>query len=340
MTDLLNTMYYGNTLLQWLTTVIIILASVVLARVIYRIFRNWIKFLTKKTKTQINDIIIDLIEKPVLLIVIIFGVRLGIGRLTLSENVQGLLNNATKMAVTLVLTWLIALIYDVFHQNYITQLTKGTEPNFGGQILPLIRTIIKLIIWSLGLLIGLKNAGFDVGAMLAGLGIGGLAFALAAQDTVSNMFGGITIFLQRPFKVDDLIMFEGKEMIVKEIGLRATRLTDESYGHTIYIPNSMFTGGIITNISAEPGFWFYKSIYLTKNTTATQIDSVVKLILDVLNGHPDVDGTVCYYKGYAAGGHEIYYCCRIKSSDIKDRVQTEFNLSILRQLEHASIGLV
>ena len=131
---------------------------------------------------------------------------------------------------------------------------KGNGTQFWGQILPLIRTIIKLIIWSLGLLIGLKNAGFDVGAMLAGLGIGGLAFALAAQDTVSNMFGGITIFLQRPFKVDDLIMFEGKEMIVKEIGLRATRLTDESYGHTIYIPNSMFTGGIITNISAEPGF--------------------------------------------------------------------------------------
>ena len=272
--------------------------------------------------------------------VFIFGFRFGIGRLTLPESTLGFLNNATKMAITMVLTWLVTLTYDVIHQNYLVRITSEKEANFGVQILPVFRTFMKILIWSLGVLIGLSNAGYDVGAALAGLGIGGLAFALAAQDTVTNIFGGITIFMQRPFKVEDQILFEGNEIIVKEIGLRATKFIDKNHGHTVYIPNSKFTGGTITNISDEPGFWLYKSVYLAKSCTSTQLESLIKIIADILNKHSDVDGAGCYYNGYRKTGHEISYYCHIISTDISKRVQTELGLTILNLLEKDKIELV
>jgi len=89
---------------------------------------------------------------------------------------------------------------------------------------PILRKGLRSSIWAFGLILALNNAGYDVGALIAGLGIGGLALAMAAKDFVSNMFGGITVFVDQPFKVGDRIQISGYDGTIEEIGLRSTRL--------------------------------------------------------------------------------------------------------------------
>src|SRR5690606_15268118 len=93
--------------------------------------------------------------------------------------------------------------------------------------------------------------GFDVGALIAGLGIGGLALALAAQDTVKNIFGGMMMFLDRPFRIGDTIIIDKYEGKVEYIGIRSTRIRLAS-GRLVIIPNAHFTDKAIENISIEP----------------------------------------------------------------------------------------
>lgn len=179
-------------------------------------------------------------------------------------------------------------------------------------------------------MVGLNNAGYDVAAILAGLGVGGLAFALAAQDKVANIFGGITIFLQRPFRVGDLIEFEGRTMTIKEIGLRSSRLQDFDYGYMITIPNSKFTSGIVTNITAHPGHWVYMKLKLSPVTNATQMELALRLIREAIEGHEEIDRCEAAFRDfddYALGVLVFYH---MVDWNHRFRVQTEVNLELMR----------
>ena len=103
-------------------------------------------------------------------------------------------------------------------------LAEKTETDLDDQLLPIVRKRHKLAIWSLGIIVALNNAGYDVGALLAGLGIGGLALAMAAKDTVSNIFGGVTIFTDQPFVHQRAHQDRGLRRGGQEIGMRSTRL--------------------------------------------------------------------------------------------------------------------
>jgi len=212
--------------LEWLTAFLLILVSFIVGKIIYWIFKNWIKLIVNKTKVKLDDIIVDTAEEPLVVLIVIVGIRLSMGQLNLPQFIGDWSDRAFKMILAVFSAWLIVRLYDAVHKVYVTPFAERTETFLDEQLLGIIRTGIKTIVWTLGILIGLGNAGYDVGAILAGIGIGGLAFALAAKDTVANIFGGITIFMQQLFKRGDLIEFGGKQMIIKEIGLRSSLLQD------------------------------------------------------------------------------------------------------------------
>ena len=99
-------------------------------------------------------------------------------------------------------------------------ISEKSDSSFDNQLIPVIQKGVRSIIWILGIIIGLDNIGFDITAMIAGLGIGGLALALAAQDSVKNIFAGIMIFLDKPFRIKDRIQVDGFDGIVEDVGLR------------------------------------------------------------------------------------------------------------------------
>ncbi|MFZ3230634.1 MAG: mechanosensitive ion channel domain-containing protein [Pseudobdellovibrio sp.] len=164
-----------------------------------------------------------------------------------------------------------------------------TETTIDDQLAPLASKTLKVLVVLIGFLIFLQNFGVNVTALLAGLGIGGVALAFAAQDTVANVFGTITIILDSPFKIGDRIKIGDTDGLVEEVGFRSTRIRT-FYNSAITIPNSVVAKEKIDNMSDRKGWIRFRHVLgLTYATTPTQINQFIENLKYQLKQDPTVD---------------------------------------------------
>lgn len=339
MTEFFGRTYYGNTVGEWLTTFLMILGAVILGRAAYWVISRSLKIGLSRNKFRFDDVLLDALEEPVVMLFTLIAVRAIVNRLTLDALLLRSVDNVLGMVYALVVAWLFTRFYEAIHNSYLKPWVGKTSGAFDDQILPLIRRGLMVIVWVLAVIIGLNNAGYDVGTVLAGLGIGGLAVALAAQDTVSNIFGGITIFAQKPFLAGDLIEFDGKQYTVKEIGWRATIAEDWNTGYKVTIPNSKFTSGIIANVSAERGYWFEQTIRLAGDTRAAQVELALQDIRDSVCCQQTIDGYKVRFEAFGANSLDLLVLFHVSSFDERWQVISEANLNLLRRFEAHGIRL-
>lgn len=280
MRELFEKTFYGNTVAEWSVSLLIIAGTFVLAKALYWLFGNIIKKLTKKTKSKLDDLIIDKIEEPVILALVLSGIWYAVTYLHVSEGFTKFADKAFYVAFTFDVSWLVVRLVDSILVEYLSPLVKKTKGSLDDQLMPIIRKSLKGVIWAMAIVIGLNNAGYDVGALLAGLGLGGLAFAMAAKDSVANLFGGITVFIDKPFKIGDRIIIDGFDGTVLDMGLRSTKLKTLA-GRIVTIPNKNFTEKYIENISSEPSRKMVMSLGLTYDTEAKDIIKAIDILKDI-----------------------------------------------------------
>ena len=331
MPDFLAQTFYGNTIDQWLMSFGIIIGAMLVGKTLYWLFANVLRRLTKKTSTKLDDIILDMIEEPIVLAATIFGVWLGLERLTFAGDVETWLGYAMQGVIILSVTWLAARLVDSLIREYLVPLAEKSENDLDDQLLPILQRSVKMAIWALGIIVALNNAGYDVGALIAGLGIGGLALAMAARDTVSNVFGGFTIFTDRPFTINDRVRVSGFDGTIREIGLRSTRLQTLS-GTVVTIPNSTFADSPVENVSAEPSRKVVLNLGLTYDTTPQQMEEAMATLRSIKDQQEGLEENVVIgfnaFNDSAMNLLFIYYIS--KGSDIVG-TQTAVNLEILSQ---------
>ncbi len=331
MSEFLEKTFYHNTIGQWAISFAIVLGAVVVAKILYWLSKNVLKKLTAKTKTKLDDLLIDKLEEPVVLALVLTGLTVAFNRLDFPGSIGDWGNKVLHIAYTLNITWLVSRVVDALIVEYIVPLTEKTENDLDDQLMPILRKGLRFTIWSLGLILALNNAGYDVGALLAGLGIGGLALAMAAKDTVSNFFGGIMIFTDKPFKIGDRIKIDGFDGTIVEIGLRSTRLKTLD-GRIVTIPNSKFPEGMVENVSSEPSRKITLKLGLVYDTTPEQIEQAIALLKNIAASNTGIEENVIIgfndFGDFALGITFIYYIK--KGADIM-QTQTDVNLEILRQ---------
>ena len=331
MQDFFETTFYGNTAMNWLISLLIIAVSVVAGKMVMWFFNKVVKKLVSKSKTKIDDILLDMIDDPAIMLIVTFGFWVAFERLTFTPQVDLWLYKGFYFVLILGVTWLIARVVDAFIGEYLEPLAIKSENDIDDQLLPVFRKSIRSVFWILGIIIALNNTGFDVGAILAGLGIGGLALAMAAKDLVSNVFGGFTIFTDKPFKINDRIKIGGFDGTVMEIGLRTTRIRTLE-GRVVTIPNSKFTGSMVENVSLEPTRKVVLNLGMVYDTTDDQMQLAMEILRSIVKGQAGTEDA--HYVGFNSFGDFslgilcIYYIT--KGADIL-QTQTEINLEILRQ---------
>ncbi len=323
--------FYHNTIGDWAISLAIILGAVIAGKILYWIFGNIVKKLTSKTKTRIDDIVIDMIEEPIVLALTIAGLWYGLHRLTFPEGWYVWMGKVYHILIAVNITWLVARLIDAIIEEYVVPLTEKTESNLDDQILPVIRKSLKAAIWILGIIVALNNAGYDVGALIAGLGIGGLALAMAAKDSVSNIFGGIMIFTDKPFKIGDRIKINGFDGTIEEIGLRTSRMRTLE-GRLVTIPNSQFTGSMVENVTAEPTRKVVLNLGLIYDTTPEQIRQAIDLLDKIAKDHGGIeDGHLISFNAFGDFSLGIMFIYHIKKDFDILNTQTEMNLAILKE---------
>lgn len=335
--DILTKTYYDNTISEWGVSLLFIVGAVVIGKIAYWISSNTLRRLVAKTDTKLDDIILDMIEEPIIFAVTVAGIWYGLGRLTLPEAAWSWISAGVQILLVLAVTWLIVRLVDSVFTFYLTPLADRSENTLDDQILPIVRKGSKLIIWSLGIVVALNNAGYDVGAVLAGLGIGGLALAMAARDTVSNVFGGFTIFTDRPFAIHDRIRVNGFDGTVEEIGIRSTRVTTLA-GTLVTIPNATFSDTAVENVSAEPSRKVILKLGLTYDTSPEGMEEGLEILRGIVAGNDNLEEKVLAafteFGDFSMNLLFIYYIK--KDADILES-QTQVNMEILRQFTAAGL---
>jgi MscS family membrane protein len=331
MSEILSKTFYGNTIEQWLISFAIIVAAALVGKILYWFFSTVVRRLTAKTQTKLDDIIIDMIEEPIVVAATIFGIWKGLDRLTFTENQREWIAYGMEGLIILSVTWLVARLVDSLIREYLVPLAETTETDLDDQLLPILQRGLKGAIWGLGVVIALDNAGIKIGPVLAGLGIGGLALAMAAKDTVSNVFGGFTIFTDRPFALNDRIRFAGFDGNVQEIGLRSTRVRTLD-GTLVTVPNAKFADSPVENVSAEPSRKVVLKLGLTYDTTPDQMRDALATLRSIAEAQENLEEDVkigfSEWGDFAMGILFIYYIK--KGADIVG-TQSDINLAILDQ---------
>ncbi|MHC4886510.1 MAG: mechanosensitive ion channel family protein [Planctomycetota bacterium] len=337
MSEYLDKTFYGNTVLQWLTCMAIVLGVAIAARVLYRVFKTTVKKLTEKTESRLDDIVVDMVEEPIVGVVLILGVWYATTVLTLSQSLSTVIGHIMQFMLTMMVAWCVSRLMEVLFEEHLVPLAEKSENTMDDLILPIVRRGTKIIIWSIGVIVGLNNAGQDVAALIAGLGIGGLALAMAAKDTVANIFGGFTIFTDKPFSINDRIKVGGHEGTVTEIGVRSTRLKTLA-GRVVTIPNSRFADSAVENVSWEPTRKIILELGLTYDTAPEAMEKATKILKTIADENEGVrEDPVIFFSGFgdfAMTIKFIYYI--IKGSDIAG-TQHGVNMAILKHFNEAGL---
>lgn len=335
--DIWNKTYLGNTVQEWLIALSIIFGSYILGKIVYWIFLGFTRKLTARSKTEVDDIIIDLIEQPVVASIFASGIWFGLNMLTLPEVLDKVISRSYSVLIWLLIGWLLVRFFNAFYRSVMVPWAERTDNDLDDQIMPILGRAIRSIIWIMAIVIGLDSAGYNIGALIAGLGIGGLALAMAAKDTVSNIFGGFTIFTDKPFKLGDRIVIDGIDGTVSEIGLRSTRITTLA-GRIVTMPNSSFADSPVENISAEPNRKVVLNLGLVYDTSDKKIEEAIETLKTIVGEHPSTEENVLTaFNGFGDFALNIMLIYYIKKSGDILATQTEINLQILRQFNERQL---
>ena len=243
MEDVLKHSYWGNTVGDYLISAAFIVIGFLVLRGIKNFVLTRLKKLVDKTESNLDDIALQVVEKfgiPILRVLVIYW---AIELLVLSPKVEKWLNIAYGV-VTLyfIVSFLLTLVRRLLEAQ-VMKLENGETKlkQIGG-----IMVVLKILVWSIGLLALFSNLGYDVTTVLTGLGIGGIAIALAAQNILGDLFNYFVIFFDRPFEVGDFITVDDKKGTVEYIGIKTTRIRSIT-GEQLIISNSDLTSSRIHN---------------------------------------------------------------------------------------------
>lgn len=336
---MLEQTFYGNSLYNWMISLIIIIGALILNNIIVLLNKHVIQKLTNKTNNRLDDILFQMLEAPVLLGIALFAIWLAAKRLDLGAPVENIISKSYKILTVVNITWFVARLVNALIEEYwVPKAEDGKHKILDTHLISILRRTILTVIWALGIVMALNNIGIDVRALLGTLGIGGLAFALAAQDTIKNMFGGITIFTDRPFRIGDRVKVDKYDGFIEDIGMRSTRLRTLEK-RLVTIPNYKMVDAPVENISEEPMRRVLMKLGLTYNTTPDKMDEAMTILRDIPNrvkGVSEKEIVVAFtdFTDFALVITFVYFIK--KNSDVME-TPSHVNSEILRSFNQANL---
>ncbi|MBT8220489.1 MAG: mechanosensitive ion channel family protein [Bacteroidia bacterium] len=271
---------------KWLGLLVLFLLSVIIFY-IANFLSKWLVTRLLKNRFQISDLTKRDIKKMGRIFGLFLATRIFLSITPMLQLPIRMNSMLIKTLGILSIFFLILLITRIsriiFH--YLDSLARKTENTLDDQLLPVISRIVIFIIWAIGVIYVMEFLDVNVTALLAGISIGGLALALAAQDTVKNFFGSIMIFVDRPFQIGDWIHFDDIDGTVEEVGVRSTRIRTFA-NSVVYVPNGMLANKVVNNMGLRQFRRFKTELGVTYNTPPHKIDLFVKGIRDIILKHP------------------------------------------------------
>jgi len=322
---------------HYVGALLVLILGFALKKFLERVVVRWlIVFFTKKTAFKYDEMVVTALSKPLSAFVIVGCVFLATViiaiDLSLSTAAWHLVRQSFLVAIGIIVIWAAYRLVDVFAQ-FMDDVVSKDDDGVKGQFVPVIKQSLRLFTVILGILTILASLDVDIMALLGGLGIGGIAIALAAQDAVGNFIGTLSIFTDRPFKVGDWIIVGDKvDGNVEQIGFRSTKV--RTWPKTLMsIPNKVLATEIVDNWSRMPKRRVKMTVGVTYSTTPEQMEELLRRIRELLGTDDGVDQDffLVRFTDFGASSLDVflYYFTRSIKWDEHLMVRERVNLKIM-----------
>ncbi len=321
---------FGIPVVRYLIAVGIIFIALVFRKIFDRFISKKILAFVSKTKFRYDDLIVRAIIPPVNLLIILYGIILATSIVELP--IIQFFAEALRVTLAVIVVW-IAFRLSTPVTEALRDFMARSDESLASQFVPIIRSTVQVAIVLIGGILILQNTGYEVSSLIAGLGIGGLAIALAAQETISNIFGTLVMFTDKPFKVGDWVQFHDVDGDVESIGFRSTRVRTWAKSIKV-IPNKMLTSEIIENWSVMPKRRVRMTIGVQYDSPPEKVDELTKRIYQLLQNHPKInqDYMIVAFTDFGPSSLDIfvYYFTTVTAWKEYMHIRQEMNIGIMK----------
>lgn len=332
--EIFNVRSSENTVTHYAIAALFLVLAVLLRHAVTNGIFHYLKKLAAKTATTLDDKLFPALEAPVATFIMLTGIFAALKVLKLTVTTDRFIGYGSTVAFSLVVFWGLLRAFDAV-LDHVQEIALKRQLGVAA-FMPWIKKTLVTLFVVIGVLMVVQSLGFDVKALLAGLGIGGLAFALAAQDTIANLFGSIVVAIDQPFKLGETAKIGAHTGTVEDIGLRSTklRLVDKSL---VVLPNKLVSSEPIVNLSRFIARRVEQVLSLTYDTTPAQMEAVVQEIRQIILAEAEVDPTSVnvYFRDLSASSLDIWLVYATKDADFAKHMalRQRLNLAFMRAVE-------
>ncbi len=327
------------------TAVVLLAASVIGAGIIYFVLEKYVSKLTKATKTTLDDELLHALKRPLYFAALVVGAYFSLAQV---ESLQKHSAAVDKLFIVLgvaVGVYTIARLITTLLNWYAANLSAKTETRVDERFMPIVRKVVSVFIYLIGLVVILDQLGIKVTALVASLGVASLAVALALQETLANFFSGLYIMADKPFRIGDFIKTEtGEEGFVEEIGWRSTRIKLRTEV-IVVIPNSKLAQSKVTNYClpekeanflVECGVAYGSDLEHVEKVTVSVADDVLKA---VYGSHLKGFKPVVAYHSFGDSNINFSVVMRAKDYADKPKITHEFIKALTKGYKKEGINI-
>src|SRR5690606_10938106 len=325
----LDSVYWGNTVQAYLMGLAVLVGVVVAGYILKNIFFRQLKRWALKSETPVDDFLVGSLNRTLLPLFYIIGFYGGISQLNFSPGVERIIEVLLKIVITFLIVRVIVTTISFLIASYIRKQDRGEEKLRQTRG---IMMIVSVTIWIFGLVFLLANLGYNVTTIIAGLGIGGIAIALAAQTILTDLFSYFVIFFDRPFEVGDFIVVDDKMGTVNEIGIKTTRLNSLS-GEELVFSNTDLTNSRLHKHRKMVRRRVVFKVGLVYETTKEQIEYASKTLAEIVKNKKDVIFDRAHFVSYGDSSLDFEVCYYVLGGNFNKYmdIQQAVNLEILEK---------
>ena len=346
MTDYFNQLnqmlgvYAGITIASYIIAIVILVVFFILAQITNFLFNKVFKVLTAKTKNDTDDKIMKILNMPIFYSVVLLGVYQSFSYIGILAKYSDDFSRVMKSVILIIWIYAIAKLANVVILEIGFKFAEKTKSTLDDELMPLFQKLSNVIIYFAGIMFLLKMWNIDITPLLASAGIMGFVVAFAAQDTLSHLFGGISIYFDKPFRVGDRIQLESGEIgDVLEIGIRSTRI--KTFDETVVIlPNSKIANSKIINYN-QPASKIKEKV-VVKVAYGSDIDKVKKILLEIVSNISEVEKTPApsvFFSELGDFGLNFLIVAWVDSPKKKFVVKTQINEKVYKKFKEENIEI-
>ncbi len=329
----------GNPVWQYLASLIYIILAFYVSKLLDYFIQVQLRKWAEKTQTRFDDLMLDLLHGPVKIVSFVILLHIGLRVFAWPAWAATFISNGLKLIVACSLTYVAVKFIDLLMGLWKQRVEATQEAMLDMHLFPVIRKTLKIFIIVIAILVTSQNLGMNVTGLLASLSIGGLAVGLAAQDTLSNLFGAVAIFADKPFRVGDRIQLDAIDGTVEVIGLRSTRVRNLD-GFLVSIPNKNMAAANIVNVSKRPNIKTVMNIGVTYDTPSAQVERAMQIIHDIYRPHPKTADLLVAFNKFESSALNILVVHWWNSTDYSEYLAgfQKLNLELKRRFDAENIN--